>query len=339
MTALKEYERLESGGLWRSGTDAQRRDVGVAFGDATLVISDNAGRPLAHWSLPAVERLNQGVRPALYAPDTEAAETLEIEDDLMIDAIEKVRRHIARGRAKPGRLRQLGGLAIFAVVLGVALIWLPGALTRQTLSVVPLAKRSEIGAALLGHIQRLTGPTCRSPLGVQALDRLKTRVLGADTPGQIVVVPGELAAPVILPGRIIVLGRAMVELPQDPAAVAGMLLAATTAIPDGDPLEPVLADAGLAMTLRLLTTGDLPPDVLASYAEAALRSPAPAPDTNALLTAFADAGIPSTPYAYALDPTGETTLPLIENDPMAGVATDPILRDSAWVSLQGICSG
>ncbi len=339
MTALKEYERLESGGLWRSGTDAQRRDVGVAFGDATLVISDSAGRPLAHWSLPAIERLNQGVRPAIFAPDTEAVETLEIEDDLMIDAIEKVRRHIARGRAKPGRLRQLGGVVIFGLLLGATLIWLPGALTRQTLSVVPMAKRSEIGAALLGHIQRLAGQTCRNPLGVQALDRLKTRVLGVDAPGQIVVVPGDLAAPVILPGRIVVLGRAMVELPQDPAAVAGMVLAATTALPDGDPLEPVLDHAGLAMTLRLLTTGDLPPDVLASYAEVALRSPAPAPATNALFAAFADAGIPSTPYAYALDPSGETTLPLIENDPMAGVATDPILRDSAWVSLQGICSG
>lgn len=339
MTALKEYERLESGGLWRVGADAQRRNVGVAFGDATLVISDSAGRPITHWSLPAVERLNQGTRPAIYAPDAEAIETLEIEDDLMIDAIEKVRRHIARGRAKPGRLRQVGMAVILGAMVGAAVIWLPGALTRQTLTVVPMSKRSEIGATLLGHIQRLTGPTCRNPLGVQALDRLKTRVLGADAPGQIVVVPGDLAAPMMLPGRIIVLGREMVETPQDPAAVAGMVLALTTALQGHDPLEPVLDHAGLATTLRLLTTGDLPPDVLATYAEVALRTPTTGPATDALIAAFANAGIPSTPYAYALDPTGETTLRLIETDPMAGQPTETILRDSAWISLQGICSG
>ncbi len=339
MTALKEYQRLESGGLWRAGADAQRRDVVVSFGDATLVMSDGVGRPITHWSLPAVERLNEGTRPALYAPDREAVETLEIEDDLMIDAIEKVRRHIARGRAKPGRLRNVGVAAILGAVIGAALIWLPGALTRQTLLVVPMAKRSEIGATLLGHIQRLTGPTCRSPLGVQALDRLKTRVLGADAPGQIVVVPGELAAPLVLPGRIVVLGRAMVESPQDPAVVAGMVLAATTAMQGRDPLEPLLDHAGLPTTMRLLTTGDLPPDVLASYADVALRTIEPGPATDTLIAAFAAAGIPSTPYAYALDPTGETTLPLIETDPMAGRPTDPILRDSAWISLQGICSG
>ena len=50
MTALKEYARLESGGLWRADADAQRRDVIVSFGDATLVISDSAERALAHWS-------------------------------------------------------------------------------------------------------------------------------------------------------------------------------------------------------------------------------------------------------------------------------------------------
>ena len=56
-TALTEYARLESGGLWKAGPDAQRREVVVSFGEATLVLSDTAGRPLTHWSLPAVERL------------------------------------------------------------------------------------------------------------------------------------------------------------------------------------------------------------------------------------------------------------------------------------------
>lgn len=62
MTALDKYVRLESGGLWRADANAQRRDVGISFGDATLVIADTAGRPVAHWSLPAITRLNPGTR-------------------------------------------------------------------------------------------------------------------------------------------------------------------------------------------------------------------------------------------------------------------------------------
>ena len=43
MTALKQYQRLESVGVWRPDPEAQRRNVTVSFGDASLAISDNAG--------------------------------------------------------------------------------------------------------------------------------------------------------------------------------------------------------------------------------------------------------------------------------------------------------
>jgi len=69
MTALKKYERLESPGLWRDTPGGQRREVIVAFREATLVLSDpRTDSPLSHWSLPAVERLNTGALPALYGP-------------------------------------------------------------------------------------------------------------------------------------------------------------------------------------------------------------------------------------------------------------------------------
>ena len=50
MTALTEYQRLETSGIWRGAPDEQRRDVTVSLGDATVVIYDGAGRALAHWS-------------------------------------------------------------------------------------------------------------------------------------------------------------------------------------------------------------------------------------------------------------------------------------------------
>ena len=107
MTALAEYDRLESSGLWRVSPDAQnpdadakRREVIVSFGNAIIVLSDQNDKPLAHWAMAAIQRQNTGKRPAIYSPDKEAVETLEIDDDAMIDAIEKIRAAINRKRPK-----------------------------------------------------------------------------------------------------------------------------------------------------------------------------------------------------------------------------------------------
>ena len=93
------------------------------------------------------------------------------------------------------------------------------------------------------------------------------------------------------------------------------------------------------MTLRLLTTGEIDAEVLADYARALLTRPRPALSDDTLLKGFAAWGVRSTPYAYAVDITGESTLPLIEADPFASEAPAPLLSDADWLRLQGICGG
>lgn len=68
-----------------------------------------------------------------------------------------------------------------------------------------------------------------------------------------------------------------------------------------------------------------------------LGRPRPQVPDEALLAEFARAALPSSPYAYALDITGETVLGLIEADPMAGRTLEPVLNDRDWVQLQNIC--
>ena len=75
MTALTEYERLEATGLWRATAEAQRREVLVSVGEATLTIADFNNRALAHWSLAAIDRQNPGEYPAIYSPDGDPGET------------------------------------------------------------------------------------------------------------------------------------------------------------------------------------------------------------------------------------------------------------------------
>jgi hypothetical protein len=338
MTALKKYQKLESSGLWRDAADAQRREVVVAFGEASLILSDpRTGNPLAHWSLPAVLRINPGARPALYAPDSGAeAETLEIEDATMIGAIETVRGAIDHARARPGRLRS--GVTAAAVISAIFLcvLWLPQALITRTAAMVPDSKRAEIGRMALGDETRVTGLPCAQPLGLHAAGRLSDRVLGVGG-GQILFVRDGVRTAAHLPGNIILLSRHLVEDQDGPDAAAGFALAEKLRAEMDDPLVPLLRHAGLVATFRLLTSGELPAGALDGYAETALPAePAALPDPL-LLERFRSAGIASSPYAYAVDPSGETVLGLIEADPFRNAAPPPILPDGEWISLQTIC--
>ncbi|WP_296425226.1 hypothetical protein [Yoonia sp.] len=337
MTALDRYVRLESDGLWRADPDAQRRDVTVSFGDATLVIADRAGRPLAHWSLPAVQRRNPGENPAIYTPDADAAETLEIADDLMIDAIEEVRGALDRARPKPGILRHLITTSLTVTILALTVFWLPGALTRQTLAVVPLSKRTEIGAAILGHLQRETGPACREPSGIAAATQLVRRLIGPDTRTRLVVLPKLAQGAVALPGEIIALDRALLEQTDDPAVAAGYIILAQTARAQMDPLEQVLHQAGLGVTFRLLTTGNIPPEILQANAQGIIAGATTLPNASALRAAFIQAALPSAPYDAMSAARGDGAT-LVANTAEQAPQTPLILSDDDWVSLQNICN-
>ena len=339
MTALTRYQRLEASGLWRAAPEAQRVDVIVSVGDATLVITDPRERALAHWSLAAVARANPGQTPALYHPDGDPGETLELPENEgeMIAAIEVLRTALDRRRPRPGRLRTAISLAVLALLVGGAVLWGPQALRRHAVTVVPEANRAEIGAALLREVQRLTGPPCAAAEGRAALKRLAARIPGPDGPGRLAVMPGGVQGTVLLPGGIILLGRSLVEDHDEPDVVAGFLVAERLRAEATDPLALLLGHSPLLTSLRLLTTGALKRATLRDHAKTLLTRKRPAVDEQLLLTGFAAWGVRSTPYGYALDSTGETTLGLIEADPYADQAPAPVMSDADWVRLQGIC--
>lgn len=335
MTALREFERLEAAGLWRETPESQRRDVIVSVGDATLTITDLQDRPLAHWSLAAVERANPGAFPALFHPDGDPGEVLEIPQDetTMLEAIERVRHAIDRARPHPGRLRIISILGSLAFVLALVLFWLPSLIQNHAVSVVPEIKSKAIGQALLGRIERVTGQACSTPEAAPILAKLALRT----DVRQLVVMRSGVASSLHLPGGIVLLNRSLVEDHEDPAVAAGAVLAERARAAQHAPLAELLETGGFLAAFRLLTTGDLTRETLDRYAETVLASPRPVLADDVLLAEFARAAIPSSPYAYALDITGETTLGLIEADPMAGRVLEPVLNDRDWVQLQNIC--
>ena len=337
MTALSKYDRLEATGLWRPDPDGQRREVIVSIGNATLMITDMNDQAITHWSLAAVACANPGATPAIYHPDGDDGETLELPENEgeMIAAIESLRTKIAKTRPRPGRLRWLSVTASIAAVAAVVFFWLPGAMRDNTLRVIPQVKRETIGVALIDRMQRVTGPMCNDAAGLRALRRLGLRLETL----KLAVVPA-LGRPALhLPGGVIVLDRSVFEDWEEPDVAAGYILSELVAQIERDPLANLLDVVGPWENFRLLTTGEISGDALNAYAEHLMIVPPKAPDSANLLALFEASDVPATPFARAYDITGESTLELIEGDPMQGQATDPLLPDSEWLRLQNLCGG
>ncbi|WP_372837721.1 hypothetical protein [Phaeovulum sp.] len=327
MTALSEYQRLESTGIWRESPEAQRREVIVAFGDATLVISDGrSARALAHWSLPALVRLNPGSTPALYAPGPDADEELEIDDETMISAVEKVRFALASRLPRPGRLRLWVMLGMTAVAAALGLFWLPDALVSHVARVAPPAQRDDIGAIVLAELTTLTGAPCMNDAAEPVIEALAARLV----PGKsIVLLPTALNGALALPGKVLVLGMATVQGYDGPEVAAGNLLAVTLAAETTDPLTEALDWAGLRSAFALLTTGELPQDAMKGYGQALLATVKPA-DKPAVTARLIGEGVDPEPWLQSL----------ADNEPYALAApsaVEPLMSDSDWVRLQGAC--
>ncbi len=337
MTALREFERLEAAGLWRASAHAQRRDVIIALGEATLTITDMQDRPLAHWSIAAVQRANPGSFPAIFHPDGDPEETIELPGDetAMLDAIDRLQNAIEKSRPHPGRLRLLSFTAVAAAIIVFLAVGLPHTMHRQALSVIPDVQRTAIGNALLQRIERITGPACHSP----ATNRILRTVADRSRVNQVVVFRDGVVQSQYLPGGIILLNREFVEDYEDPSVALGAIIMERARASLQDPLSDILHIGGLRATFRLLTTGRIERSTLDKVVEASLSAhDRPVVPDEVALPLFAQASISSAPYAYAIDITGETTVGLIEADPMAFKETPPILSDRDWVLLQNICS-
>jgi hypothetical protein len=335
MTALAKYDRLEATGLWRATPQDQRREVVVSIGNATLVISDMNDQAVAHWSLAAVERYGTSTAPAVFHPDGDPSETLELSDSEseMVEAIETLRKAVLKSRPNPGRLRWLGAAVSISAVAAAMVFWLPGAVQKHTLGVVPDVTRTKIGDALLTRIERVAGTPCQSRPAAPALKTLALRTNAKE----LIILRSGITDSLSLPGGKVLLNKVLVEDFEEPDVVAGYILAEQVRSQSADSLKEMLDHVGLRATFTLLTTGNVPSAALDDYAESVLSTPRPMVDETALLAAFAAAEVRSTPYAKALDVTGEATVGLIEADPISGSLAMPLLRDSDWLRLQAIC--
>lgn len=337
MTALQKYERLESSGLWRETPQAQLREVVVSLRATTLMLSDpKTETPLTQWSLPAVRRVNRLELPARFAPAEDEDETLEIDDPEMIGALDKVRSTLEHRRTKPGRLRGTLYATAGLTLLGLGLFWLPGALVDYTANMLPLPTRAQLGQMALADLTRLTGSPCAKVEGMAALADMAHRIDPNDPP-EIRVLSQTLDRPLALPGNIVLLPANLLNQSDGAEAVAGFVIAEKRYALGRDPTKAVLRYAGLWDTVRLLTSGAMAEHSIEGYGELLLLTQETLPSDAELLSAFKTAGISSTPYALARDPSGVLTRSLVQADPLPRGSDPAVLDDGAWISLQTVC--
>lgn len=329
MTAIVGIDRMETTGLWRPEAGAQRQEVFVSIGDAELVVQDKMGSALSHWSLPALIRLNPGKEPARYSPARGADEELEIEEPEMIALLDRVVQAVAKGRQRPGRLRRVvTGLALGATV-GLAVVWLPGALRDQAVGILPIAKQEEIGQRMLTELTLLTGPPCANVTGLEALTQLRSRVLPT-VPARIEVLRDLPSPALALPGNLLVLSDTPLVTQDDPDVLAGHLLAAALTAQLNRPLVHFLHDLRFLDVIRLLAAGEVTDEEITTHVERLLLSPTSVAPAPALRAGFAAARLAWSPYAAAMD------LPIDTDIPSDMV---PAMDDTMWQTLRAICDG
>ncbi|MCC5967218.1 MAG: hypothetical protein JJU24_13895 [Natronohydrobacter sp.] len=344
MTALDKYSKLEGPGLWAAARDEQRREVLVSFGDASLVIMDSRSlQVLSHWSLPAVERLNPGKRPALFSPEGDDGEILELDDDWLIEALKVVQGALRPPRSLLSRMRRPIMAALGLGMVLVVSVIVPPALVSHTASVVPMAKRVELGDRLRADLRQLGARECVSSYGESALASLQRALF--QNPAQIVVIRGlPLEQPRVqhVMGRYFLVDARLLEEAESAEALAGAILMAAQRGTDDDPLRSLLRHAGVIATFRLLTSAELPESSTRGYAAAVMRATPVPPALDPLLERFARVGLSTRPLVdnpTVLDPAIPTLGDAMRSkDPMAGEPPEAaLLSDGQWISLQNIC--
>ena len=331
MTALSEFDRLESLGLWKETPDAQRIEVVVSFGDNTLVLRDTNDRPLTHWSMAAIGRLNPKELPAIYAVGDDFSETLEIEDVTMVKAIDRIRARLRRARPKPGRLRFFIACIALLAFAAAAVFWLPTATARYATRIVPDVKIAQMGSRAMAHMQKLTGSTCTSPFGEHALRQLEDRLIGAPSNRIVIADLGKRKSAMLLGGTILI-DKSLLTDQSGAYLLAGHVLAQRATEDENPPLLQLFTFSGIRETMNFLAKGDISDRVLDAFTESQLTHAQPLPDLRNLAELFDVAEIPRASFA-ASDPRFAD---LASEDPFAS-NYEPLLSDEDWLALQEIC--
>ena len=201
MTALEKYTRLEALGRWRETPEMPVREVIVSFGNATLLLSDQHEEPLSHWAMAATLRIAWDGKIAIYSPDVDGRETLEIDDADMVEAIAQVSHaESVKNHRKPWKIWVT--MLVILAVLGAGLHWGPQLVRDQALRMTNAASARQIGLEMLAALQI---EICKEPRADAVRMKLQQRLFTSSDVR--IVIAKNAPAGTVFPGRLLLIGK------------------------------------------------------------------------------------------------------------------------------------
>lgn len=255
MTALDKYIRLETIGRWRENPESGTKEVIVSFGNSTLVLSDLEDNPITHWALAATRLYSDEGARIIYTPDTEAYETLVIEDREMVEAIEQVSRATALA---PKKQFNWTYLIILIVVLFLSLVayFLPTMLRNQAVNMTSIDSARQISMIM---VDKLDLQVCHDPRADNVMNSLAPS-LSRDT--RMVITSSDINA-AVLPGNVILMSDKVLQ--SYPNAETLVDWVNTVLDNQSGLVENLFDNASLADTFQYITSGVLPEDYLTRF--------------------------------------------------------------------------
>jgi predicted Zn-dependent protease len=239
------------------------RRVGVTLEPATLVLAPAEGAPLG-WLLSDLRAIPDQASPRalVLTSATQPLARLHLADPVLRKEIAARAPSLRKGQPVRGR----GRIAAWATaaVASVALIIfvLVPTMANQLAEILPPAGEKALGDATLAQIRSAlaeTGldglPTCESPEGRAALDRLTQRITkGVDLPYDLTVsvLDHEMVNAFALPGGHIVFFRGLLDAAETPEEVAAVFAHELGHVMARDPARGALRTAGSIGVLGLL---------------------------------------------------------------------------------------
>lgn len=300
MTALDQYTRLESVGVWKENPSSTATEVLVSFGDSTLLLSDFNELPLAHWAMAAISVISNENGRTTYTPDVDGSETLEIDDKPMIEAIAQV--SFATNTTRRKRLpfvRSVLSLVAFGIFVS-GVIFGPDVLRQQARGMANEAVAYRLGLRMLDTMDLRI---CSQARANSARDTIVSKVF-PDSNATVIIIENlsnRSIFPTVYPGNILILSETTLFAMQTPEQFGRTLENMVVSNEGGNVLERLFEKSTLSDTVSFLSTGVLPNELL---------SIAAAEEINYTSQGYIDTEAPRSP---------------------------PLLRDQDWVALQNIC--
>jgi hypothetical protein len=258
MTAIDKYTRLEALGQWRESPDHPPREVVVSFGNATLLLSDLNENPLCHWAMAATSRMSLNDTLAVYTPDTEGFETLEIDDAEMVEAIAQVSRAAVTTTRRTPWLRWVF-LAFIMAIIAAGIKATPSVLRDQAVRMTGPESARKLGTDMLAT---LNTDICREPSADTARELFQGRVFPNGR--TLLIISRAQPQANVFPGGVVVISGDTLQAMQTPYEFAALTIA--LAAQSETAMVQLFDTSSPRELLKYITSGKLSDERLATAA-------------------------------------------------------------------------